>query len=436
MKEKKEYYTGMFQWALLLLNCIAVVFICTFIYLTTNRIRAHYDARNFLGNVMTIPDNPRMNLWFCLVLLGMLVINFIFRHFLQSQHSRGAAFSLVAELLICVVIIYRLDFNYNGLLLLVFANVIAYIKDSKAKMGFLLFAIGGYLLADYELLSIYMPLFNMTDYVRYYTFTSQQWLSCIWNSLISLNIILFVGYCFSVINIQRGTIAEVNELYHDLQNANEQLSEYADMAEKMAQTNERNRIAREIHDTLGHRLTGIIAGLDACLALADVAPQEVKKQLAVLADVSREGIKEVRRSVSELRPDAVERLSLNAAIRKMVTDMGKVTDTQIYFDAGGEKLEFGEDESNIIYRVIQESITNAIRHGHAGQIWVTLKRIDGEVLLEVKDDGIGCKELKSGFGTRHMKERIEMLGGTIAFDGQKGFKVTAHIPIRWGETDD
>lgn len=434
MREKKEYYTGIFQWAMLFLNCTAVVFICTFIYITTNRIRAHYTARNFLGNVMTIPDNPRVNLLLCLVLLCMLVVNFIFRNFLQAQHVRGAAFSLVAELIICVIIIYRLDFNYNGLLLLVFANVIAYIKDSKAKMGFFLLAIGGYLLADYELLSIYTPLFNMADYVRYYTFTSQQWLSCIWNAMISLNIILFIGYCFSVINIQRGTIKEVNELYHELQNANRQLSEYADMAEKMAQTNERNRIAREIHDTLGHRLTGIIAGLDACLALTDVAPQEVKKQLEVLADVSREGIKEVRRSVSELRPDAVERFSLNAAIRKMVTDMGRLSDTQIYFDAGDEKLEFGEDESNIIYRIIQESITNAIRHGHAGQIWVTLKRIDGEVLLEIRDDGIGCNEIKNGFGTRHMKERIEMLGGTIFFDGQKGFKVTAHIPIRWGES--
>ena len=112
-------------------------------------------------------------------------------------------------------------------------------------------------------------------------------------------------------------------LYHELQNANEQLSEYADMAEKMAQTNERNRLAREIHDTLGHSLTGIIAGLDACLALVDVAPQEVKKQLKLLADVSRDGMKDVRRSVSELRPDEMERLSLNASIRKMVTEWGE-----------------------------------------------------------------------------------------------------------------
>lgn len=436
MGVKKEYYTDMFQWAMLGLNGVAVAFLCTFIYVTTNRIRANYDARDFLGRVITIPDNPRTNLGLCLVLFGLLMVNFIFRHFLQMRKGRGSAVSLVVELMLCVVIIYRLDFNYNGLLLLVFSNVIAYVKDSKAKMAFLLLAIVGYLLADYELLSIYMPLFNMSDYVSYYTFTSQQWLLCIWNTMISLNIILFVGYCFSVINLQRGTIEEVNVLYHELQNANEQLSEYADMAEKMAQTNERNRLAREIHDTLGHSLTGIIAGLDACLALVDVAPQEVKKQLALLADVSRDGMKDVRRSVSELRPDEMERLSLNASIRKMVTDMGKVSDTQIYFDAGGEKLEFGEDEENIIYRVIQESITNAVRHGHAGQIWVTLKRIDGEVLLEVKDDGIGCKELKSGFGTRHMKERIEMLGGTIAFDGLKGFKVTAHIPIRWGESYD
>lgn len=436
MKEKKEYFAQLFQWTMLLLNCIAVIFICAFIWVTTNRIRARYDARDFLSGVMTIPEDPGANLYLCLLLLLLLACNFMLRQYMEERHGRWVAFSLVFDFLLSVFLIYRLDFNYNGLLLLVFSNVIAYVKDGKAKMAFLVVAIGGYLLADYELVSIYMPLYNLSDYVRYYTFTSQQYIFCIYNTIVSLNIILFVGHCVYVIGIQRDTIEEINELYHELQNANEQLSEYADKAEEMAQTKERNRIAREIHDTLGHRLTGIIAGLDACLALADVAPQEVKKQLTVLADVSREGIKEVRRSVSELRPDSLERLSLDLAIRKMVTDMSRLSDTQIYFYAGEEHLAFGEDEENVIYRVIQESITNAVRHGHAGQIWITLNRVDGEVLLEVRDDGIGCKKLESGFGTRHMKERIEMLGGTVDFDGHKGFKVTAHIPIRWGETYD
>lgn len=78
--------------------------------------------------------------------------------------------------------------------------------------------------------------------------------------MISLNIIIFIVYCVYVINVQRGTIEEVNQLYHELQTANEQLKEYADMSERMAQTRERNRLAREIHDTLGHTLTGITAG--------------------------------------------------------------------------------------------------------------------------------------------------------------------------------
>ena len=113
MSAKKEYYTDMFQWAMLALNGIAVAFLCTFIYVTTNRIRANYDARDFLGGVITILDNPRTNLWLCLVLFGLLMVNFVFRHFLRMRHGRGSAVSLIMELLICVVIIYRLDFNYN-----------------------------------------------------------------------------------------------------------------------------------------------------------------------------------------------------------------------------------------------------------------------------------------------------------------------------------
>ena len=92
------------------------------------------------------------------------------------------------------------------------------------------------------------------------------------------------------------------------------------MTERMAQTRERNRLAREIHDTLGHTLTGIVTGLDACMALVDVSPEQTRKQLSLLSKVGREGIRDIRRSVNELRPDSLERLSLEVAIRKMVTD--------------------------------------------------------------------------------------------------------------------
>lgn len=90
MSVKKEYYTDMFQWAMLVLNGIAVAFLCTFIYVTTNRIRANYDARDFLGNVLTIPDNPKTNLWLCLVLFCLLVVNFFSGISYRCETAGGA----------------------------------------------------------------------------------------------------------------------------------------------------------------------------------------------------------------------------------------------------------------------------------------------------------------------------------------------------------
>ncbi|MCI8821309.1 MAG: sensor histidine kinase [Lachnospiraceae bacterium] len=436
MSDRKDRYIALFQGAMLILNCVAVTSICAFIYVTTRRILAYYDARRFLNGVVTIPNSPRDNLVVCMVLMGILVLTFTVRQFIKDLQNRFAVVTLILDMAVCSAVIFHLDFNYNGLILLVFANVISYVKDGKAKLFFVALAIAGYLVADYELLSIYMPLYNIDDYIRYYASGTQQYLFSVYNIMVSLNIILFIVYCVYVINAQRGTIEEVNHLYRELQTANEQLKEYADMTERMAQTRERNRLAREIHDTLGHTLTGIATGLDACLALIEVSPEQTKKQLLLLSKVSREGILDIRRSVNELRPDALERLSLEVAIRKMVTDMSQVSDVSIYFETDEKHLKFDEDEENAIYRVIQESITNAVRHGKAEKIWITLKRVDGEILLVIKDNGTGAKKMESGFGTRHIRERIEMLKGTVDFDGQHGFTVTAHIPIRWGETYD
>ena len=77
-----------------------------------------------------------------------------------------------------------------------------------------------------------------------------------------------------------------------------------------------------------------------------------------------------------------------------------------------------------------------MRHGNAKKIWITLKKVDGEIILIVRDNGIGCNDIQVGFGIKHIKERIEMLKGTVTFDGRHGFTVTAHIPIRWGEMYD
>ena len=424
------------QIMLLAVNTIAVSGISGFIYITTMLIRSRYEARAFLNTVSALPHDPKRKFMLSLILMAILVLSFIIRAVSYMRHERLGLFTLLLDAVVSAAAIWNLDFNYNGLILLVFADVIGYVKEGKTRLLLTILAIVSYLLTSYQIISVYTPLYHLDDFIQYYPAGARQYAYIGITLLNSMGIILFVLYCIYLISAQRSQIDEVNRLNHELQSANEQLKEYADVSESMAKTRERNRLAREIHDTLGHTLTGLAAGIDACIATIDTSPELTRKQLSILADVSRDGLKEVRRSVSELQPDSLARLSLEVAIRKMITDMSSVSNVQIFFESDIKNLRFDSDEENAIYRVVQESVTNAIRHGHAKKIWIMMNQKDGVLELRVKDNGIGCTEIVNGFGTRHMRERIEMLGGSLVFEGQNGFTVIAMIPIRWGETYD
>lgn len=425
-----------FRTALLIINVIAVLSIPVFVHWTTEQIRSGYCARKFLDGVSAIPWNTRQDIRICLGLLAVLSLSFLLREFLFQENRYVIGISLVADVLTGFILIRILDYNYTGILLMVSANILFYLRYMSWAKGLLAASIGGYLIFGYDLVNLNQNLYNLMDYIHFYNTQTQQILLVVLNVLKALNIVLFAVYCIYTINQQRETIREVQELYGELENANQQLQEYAAMTEKMAQTRERNRLAREIHDTLGHILTEIIAGLDACLTIFDISPAQTKHQLEIISDVARNGITDVRRSVSALRPDALERLNLRLAIQKMISDMTGLTDVKVYFFCEDMELKFDEDEEMAIYRVIQESITNAMRHGEARTIWITIKRQDSVLNLQIKDDGKGCKEIKSGFGTQHIRERIALLDGTVTFDGSNGFLVNADIPIRWGEKYD
>ncbi len=433
MREKR---IRVFQIGILFLNIVSILLISGFIYYTTEVIRRHYKAREFLESVTALPANPRRNFWLCAGILAALLLNFAAREIWLKFKDEKLIISMILDFLLSIAIVVILNFNYNGILIMVFANLIVYVKERRAQVALMAMAVACFLLANYNLLSAGFNLYSIESYINYYNAAQQQRFLSIYNIINSLNMVVFVMYCVDFIMVQRGTIDEVSTLNDKLEQANKQIQEYAIMSEKMAETRERNRLAREIHDTLGHTLTGIAAGIDACVATIDVAPDMTKKQLEVISNVTRDGIKEIRRSVNELRPDALERFSLDYAITKMVTDMNAMSDADIYFNCDVANMKFDEDEENAIYRVIQEGITNAIRHGHAKKIWITMNRKNSDILLQIKDNGIGSSEIKNGFGTKHMKERIGMLGGKVTFDGSNGFTVNARIPIRWGEEYD
>lgn len=428
---------------MMLVNLIAVLFVTVFIFVTTEQICDYYNARGFLDTVRQIPRNPFWNVVIATGLYLSLTASFVVREGIWKNNTTVIYGSLIFDFLVSILAVWVMDFNYNGIFFLVFASTISYAKGEKGKYLIICMALGSYLLTDFELLSIHYRLYSIYDYINYYSATAQQYLLGIYNILVSLNIVLFIIYCILLIQKQKGTIAEVNMLYEeirktnaDLQNANSQLEEYAKITERMGETKERNRLAREIHDTLGHTLTGISVGIDACIATVEQSPKEAKKHLELISGVARDGLLDIRRSVNELKPDSLERFSLEASITKMITDMKSITDMQIFFECKVKPLRFDKDEESAVYRVIQESLTNAMRHGKASQVWIVIEKEEEKIILTIRDNGVGCADMKNGFGTRHIMERIDMLHGTVEFKSENGFTVTAKIPIRWGEEYD
>ena len=246
-----------------------------------------------------------------------------------------------------------------------------------------------------------------------------------------MNFIGFIYFCIQVIRQQKDTIDEKERLYLELEKANEKLKNYADIKEKMGQAKERNRIAMEIHDTIGHSLTGISVGVDTCIAIMDSNPVIAKKQLEVISSVAKDGIADIRRSVRTLQIDERQtQYSFEESIKDMLLKAGKSSGIDIVYNNEVSELHFEKDEENTVFRVIQESVTNSIRYGKPHKIYIDMSEKDNVLQLIIQDDGKGCENFEPGFGIVHMKERVEMLHGTIEFYPQEGFTVKALIPLR------
>ena len=421
------------------INFIILSFLSAVFILTLNKINRDFGARNFLENITYLPNEP-VTSTVLIFIAFFLLLGIIEIRRKQRKRQQVSVILYAAEILLCLIIIKFVYVNYNGIILLVIADIVTDIKDKHTRGIF--FVIMGmiYLFSDYDIISMFIDMISFQQFLSVYPAKVSMMIQGTRNILVALNAIAFIAYMIILMRNQMKENARIGLLNLQLQTANirlkemnEQLKDYSEMTEKMAETRERNRIAREIHDTLGHTMTGLSAGIDACIAMIDFSVDATKEQLNKISQVARQGIKDIRRSVNKLRPDALEHSGLQEALEKMINETMQVSDVKINYDCQVEVLKFNQDEEDMIYRVVQESITNAIRHGKAKQIDVNLWKEDKWLNLEIKDNGIGCEEIHTGFGLIHIEERIKMLKGTVEYDGSNGFKVTARIPIRWGE---
>ncbi|MEO1519294.1 MAG: GAF domain-containing protein [Cyanobacteria bacterium J06633_2] len=208
-------------------------------------------------------------------------------------------------------------------------------------------------------------------------------------------------------------------------------------------TAERNRLAREIHDTLAQAFTGVSLQLEAVRGLAsqathnpNAAPQilsQVQIYIRRARDLARQGLSEARRSVLALRSEALETDELPEALRKVVAAAAHNTNLQTYFYLEGQPASLSDDLQLNLLRIAQEAITNTIRHSQATQLDMTLTFMEDYVRLRIADNGVGFDTASllevSGFGLVGIRERADRLGGTFELHSTLGVGTTLSIII-------
>lgn len=414
------------------LNLVIILYVSMISMFSVWGIIAKQQALTLISHAGNLPIEP----WKNLVLgVGCYICLLILLSF-SPENVWVSVIKIILEIVLGVAICFMVHLGYKGIFFLIMADAIKYVHDTFNRTRVIAVLCGVYLLMDERIVSVGYPVVPLNTMWLFFDKHQQALLMLVLSVLNALNLFIFIAYIVNMFLNQMSERKRILKLYQELEAKNEQLVLYAAEMEEATQTRERNRLAREIHDTLGHALTGITTGIDACVMLMDVAPEATKQQLKAIAEVARQGIKDVRRSINALRPDALEHINLKRALEQMIGETSKSTGVEITFHCPMELKIFTQDEEDIIYRIVQESITNGIRHGKATHIDVKIGRDFKVLTIDIRDNGIGCKEVHKGFGLHHMEERLQMLNGTLEYSGENGFEIHAKIPIRWGGGDD
>lgn len=427
MKYSYQQVLSILRHSLSILNFVIILFYSMLILMTTQYIVQIQYAREFLDRITHLPQHPLVTFLGSISLYAVLIFVIYNRNTTKVLYKMNVFYSFL-EVLIGFLLIYFLYMSYNGVLFLIFCDSIFNLKQEKYSKGLLGVLIIVYIISSYDVFSIFVPMTNMFEYFQIYGSQVNGVLMIITSCLEMLNIILFIAFMIVYLADEMRQNQYISEELDMVNQVNKELQNYAAITEKIGENKERKRLAREIHDTLGHALTGIAAGVDACIAMIDQNPTATKQQLQVISKVVRQGITDVRNSLNKLRPGALEEHGFKEALERMIAEFSSVSDLTIELDYQLEDIDLEKTDEDIIFRIIQESITNALRHGHATEVKINMHYDKNFLHLKIKDNGIGCDDVHFGFGLTQMKERLAMINGEVHFDGHQGFLTEVTLP--------
>ncbi len=211
------------------------------------------------------------------------------------------------------------------------------------------------------------------------------------------------------------------------------LEAHAAALEELATSRERNRMARELHDTLAHSLSATAVQLEAVKALWDTDPAQAKQMLDQALEGARTGLGEARRAIQALRASPLEELGLAGALRHLGSAVEARSSVTVECAIGDDLGEMAPHLEQAIYRIADEAMTNAARHSRANSVDVLLDAKGRRLVLEVRDDGEGfdpSAPVPNGHvGIAGMRERAQMVGGSVAVESAPGRGTTVRFEV-------
>ena len=236
---------------------------------------------------------------------------------------------------------------------------------------------------------------------------------------------IFIGYIVShLIDQQRRQRRELGD-------ANVKLIRYATTLELLAVSRERNRLARELHDTLAHALSGLAVQLDAISAIWNPMPAKARAMLDRALSITRIGLDETRNALLALRATPLEDMGLVLSIRDLAENAAARGGFRVDLDLPGRISDLAPEVELCYYRVAQEALENVIKHASATKVTILLRQDNTQLSLQVSDDGLGFEDeprtQEDRFGIKGMRERADLIGGTLEVESHAGQGASIHL---------
>ncbi len=377
------------------------------------------------------------NKWFCILKILILSILFILAAYFENAQQQ------------------RLFILISVFLLFIANNILKYFINEKGRFYFALFAVdlvliyiletNSRLLINYFLHSFYIILLfeaavtleikhgiiiGIADilvsmvkfiYLTYLRFNLSSISQMVF--FFTISILILIVAIFAQHNRQEKEKKDM--LYRELLDAHKKLKEYTDEVQRLSAVEERNRIARDIHDNLGHSMTALIMQLQMAEHYLMTDSPKAQELIADSVKAAKDNLSGIREVVETLR-GAGQSSSPAAALREVAEKFSESTGTAIDLKIEGTMPD-NQKIFNAIYHILQEAMTNAVRHGKASEISAEINYLDDVVRFVIRDNGRGTDDIAEGYGMRGIRERVKELNGDVEFKSENGFIVSGYL---------